>query len=85
FYDSSKVVKEGVLSIYDHASVAAFSFRLDTEVVVILVNTKNAVVNYTIPSDLGNTSWTEAISDVSITLSGELNLTPYEFLILKNN
>ncbi|OFY51234.1 MAG: alpha-amylase [Bacteroidetes bacterium GWF2_41_31] len=85
FYASSKVVKEGVLSTYNHASVAAFSFKLETEVVVILVNTKNAVVSYTIPSDLVNTNWTEALSDASITLAGELDLTPYEFLLLKSN
>jgi hypothetical protein len=85
FYTSSGVVNEGVLSTYNHASVAAFSFRLETEVVLILVNTKNAVVSYTIPGDLANTNWTEALSDVSITLAGELELTPYEFLILKSN
>jgi glycosidase len=84
FRQSSNAAKEGALTVInDDANVMVFKRTFQTEEVVVLVNTKNSVSNYTVAASLNNTTWKNALDNTSITLPASLDLQPYQYLILK--
>jgi glycosidase len=84
FRQSSNAVKEGALTVInDEANVMVFKRTLQTEEVLVLVNTKNSVSNYTVAAALSNTTWKNALDNTSLTLPASLDLQPYQYLILK--
>ncbi|PKP32148.1 MAG: alpha-amylase [Bacteroidetes bacterium HGW-Bacteroidetes-16] len=85
FYSSSEIVKMGAMTTYDNASVVTFLHRLKIDEVLVIVNTKNAPISYSIPNDLLNTNWTDALTDDAVTLGNQLELQPFEYRILKSN
>lgn len=85
FYSSSDVVKKGELATYNHASVVCFKLSLNTNDVIVIVNTKNSDINFVLPTELANTYWTNALSNASTEITNQLTLSSYEYLILKSN
>lgn len=85
FYASSDVVKKGELVSYDHVSVVVFTLMLEQNSVLVLVNTRNEGVSYTTPEQISNNTWINALSGVSLTIENQINLNPYEYLILKSS
>jgi glycosidase len=84
FRQSSNAVKEGALTVInDDANVVVFKRTFQNEEVLVVVNTKNGVSNYTVAADLNNTTWKNALDNTPVTLSTSLSLQPYQYLILK--
>ena len=54
------------------------------EKVFVASNLRNATVNYTVPSAITNTNWTNAFTGTSTTLGTQITLQPYSYLVLKN-
>lgn len=84
-YTSAKVVKKGELATYTHPSVAVFTRTLGTDKVLVIANTRNENTTLTMPYKLANTNWIDVISEAAITINEHIDLSPYEFLILKGN
>jgi len=84
FRASHEAVKVGSLTPYADASVVAFEKTSGTDDVLVLVNTTNSTVNYAVPAAVqGN--WIDGMSNTSTTLSSQLSLTPYRYVVLKKN
>jgi len=85
FRNAHQAVKTGTLTTYNDPNVAGFEKVSGTDDVLILVNTQNSAVNYSIPAILQNTSWINGLSGAGITLNSQYTLQPYSFLILSKN
>jgi len=51
--------------------------------VLVISNLRNSVINYTVPAALVNTIWTDLMNGGSITLTSNLALQPYSYLVAK--
>lgn len=84
FHNESAAARKGSISNYVASSnVLCIKKTLGTENVVIIVNVRNSNQSFTVPNPISGT-WTNALSNTSYTLSGTINLTPYQYIILKN-
>ena len=85
FHKQSPAARKGSISNYvNSANVICMKKTLGTENVVVIVNVRNSTQAYTVPSPLTG-SWVNAITNSSYTLSSNINLAPYQYLILKNS
>jgi glycosidase len=85
FRNSSDAIKTGTVTQYSDANVAAFEKILGAEDVVVLVNTRNSVINYTLPAQLANTAWKDAMNNGAVVnLTTTLTLQPYGYVVLLN-
>lgn len=84
FHNQSAAARKGNISNYmTSTNVLCIEKTLGTEHVVIIVNVRNSNQSFTVPSPISGT-WTNALTNSSYSLSGTLNLTPYQYIILKN-
>jgi len=81
---ANEVLKQGTFEGYPDADVIAFKRTFNTSEVVGLVNTRNTPVNFTLPSALTNTNWTDGLSGSPVSLGTTLSLAPYEYRFLGN-
>ena len=84
FYASSEVARFGTPTPYTDANVVCFKKVLNADQVVVIANVRNANTNYSIPTALLNSTWTNALTGASVTLGNSLSLSAYQYLILKN-
>jgi glycosidase len=85
FHNESAAARKGSISNYvNSANVLCIKKTLGTENVVIIVNVRNFTQTFNVPSPLTG-AWTNAISNSSYTLNNTINLTPYQYIILKNS
>lgn len=83
FYNQSAALRKGTLKTFADISISVFKKTyLDKEVLVI-VNTESINKTLTVPSELLGT-WTNAIDDSEIILNASLDLSPFQYLILRN-
>lgn len=83
FRKTSNAVKSGSFTGFSSDAISAFTMTKGSEKVLVLANMTNASTNYIIPSALAST-WTNALTEQSLSLSNQINLAPYQYLILKN-
>ena len=84
FRNSSAAIRGGQLFSYTSDDVVAFTKEQDMEKDFVLVNIRNRAVDYTLPSALANTTWTDALNGGTVTLTNKITLQPYSYLVLKN-
>ncbi len=84
FRNSSAAIRGGQLFSYTSDDVVAFTKQLNTEKDFIMVNIRNKTVNYTLPSALANTTWTDALNGGNVPLTTNVTMQPYSYLVLKN-
>ena len=51
--------------------------------VLVIVNVRDRIVNYTLPAAVANTSWTNALTQVQTDLATSVSLAPFQYIILK--
>ena len=87
FRSNHETIKTGTLTVYNNSDAIAFEKKSGTDDVLILVNARNNVINYSVPVALQNTVWLNGFTDNSTSLSQQLQLSVYGYLILykKNN
>jgi len=85
FYNSSNAVKKGELATYSHPSVAVFTWSNGADQVLAIVNTRDENITYTTPDELAGKNWIDAISGNPVTINKVMDLTAYEYLLLKSN
>jgi glycosidase len=79
-----EAVKVGTLTPYADASVVAFEKKSGTDDVLILVNASGSTVNYSVPAAVQG-SWKDGMTGAATTLSSQLSLTPYQYVVLTKN
>ncbi len=84
FYNSSAVLRKGTLQTFGHNDVLAFSRKYQNENVLILVNTRNQIIDYPVPGSLVSTTWTNVLNNGSFYFQSSITLNPFQYLILKN-
>jgi glycosidase len=84
FRNSSNAIRRGALASYSSASVCAFTKTQGAETVFVASNVRNSAVTYTLPSAVANSTWTDAMTGVAVTLGTQITLQPYAYLVLKN-
>ena len=83
FRKNSEAVRRGQLVSYSSADVCAFTKEQGTEIVFVVANLRNGTKSYTLPTNLANTSWTDAMTGGQYTVTTQLTLQAYSYLILK--
>ena len=84
FYSQSAVSRYGTAVPYTATDVVCFKKVLNADQVLVIANVRNTTTNYSIPTALLNSTWTNALTGASVTLGSSLSLTAYQYLILKN-
>jgi len=84
FRNTNTAIRRGSLTSYSSTDVCAFTKVLGNENVLVISNLRNAVINYAIPAGITNTKWRDAFDGSSFTLSTQLSLQPYSYMVLKN-
>lgn len=83
YYSNSQIAKTGQNTIYQDNDIVCFKKMLGNEEIVIITNIRNATINYTIPSELENTVWTDMMTQNTTSLNCQITLAPYQFYILE--
>ena len=83
FRNGSQAIKSGILTSYSTADVCVFTKVLGTEKIMIIVNCRNAVTTYTLPSPFANTTVQDVLNGGNISLTTELTLQPYNYFVFK--
>lgn len=83
FRNSSAAIRRGVLASYSSDDVCAFTKTLGSDKVLVLSNLRNKEVSYTIPAELANQTWKDVFGGSKTTLTTQVILQPYQYLVLK--
>ncbi len=74
--------RKGTLESYTDDNVVAFTRKNENETVLVVVNTRNANVTYSVPSSIQNSNWSDCISEEAVQIGETLSLQPFEYLIV---
>jgi glycosidase len=83
-YTNSNAARKGILTDFSSNDVICFRKTVTNETLLVLLNTRNTTVTYTLPSAFQNTNWTSTQTNNTINLTNTITLEPYKYLILKN-
>jgi glycosidase len=81
-YNSADAARKGDITNYSQTNVVCFSRTLPGEEVLVIVNMRDQITNFTVPSALQYSDWTNAISGAGFSLQTSLELNNYQYLIL---
>jgi glycosidase len=84
FRKSSDAIKTGTLETFSNPDVVAFKKKLGDEEVFVLVNLRNVTKDFTLPTSVANSDWTNALTNEAVSLTDIVTLEPYEYLVLHN-
>ncbi|HZX57694.1 MAG TPA: hypothetical protein VFE54_03180, partial [Mucilaginibacter sp.] len=82
FRAAHEAIKTGALTAYTDNDIVAFEKKSAADDVVVLVNTRNSTINYTVPAAVQG-AWTDGLGGSVVTLSTQLSIAPYQYVILK--
>lgn len=83
FRAAHEAIKTGALTAYNDANIVAFEKTSGSDDVLVLVNTKNAVETFSVPTALQGTTWINGYTGVNLTLSTQYTLQPYSYMAFK--
>jgi glycosidase len=83
FRNTSNAIRRGTLTSYSSADVCSFTKEITGEKVLVMANLRNSSIVYTLPTALANTTWTDAMNGGNTTLTTQITLQPYTYLVLK--
>lgn len=83
FRNSSTAIRRGTLVSYSNSNVCAFTKISGSETILVVSNLRNTNITYTLPTAVANTQWTDAFSNTTVSLTNQLTLAPYSYLVLK--
>jgi glycosidase len=76
-------LRSGVLTNFSDSNIVAFKRATTNEEIFVVANTRNSIINYSVPSTISSAIWKDAFADTLVPLSSSLNLSPYQYRILK--
>ncbi len=83
FRNNSMAIRRGTLTSYSSTNVSAFTKEQGTEKVFVAANLKNTVSTYTLPVGVANSDWTNAFTNATVSLTGQITLQPYDYVVLR--
>jgi glycosidase len=81
---ANSLLISGTLKTFSNTDIVAFAHTLDNSQLLVFVNVRNIETSLSLPDDLKNKTWVDALNLSDIQLNESLTLKPFEFLILKN-
>jgi hypothetical protein len=82
-YNSSEVFRKGSVQFFPHDDVALFKRTLGDEEFLIAVNVRSTSKEIILPASLQNTTWKNQPDQSSVTLTNNLKLDSYDYILLK--
>ncbi|MBN2806242.1 MAG: alpha-glucosidase C-terminal domain-containing protein [Prolixibacteraceae bacterium] len=79
----SEAIRKGTLKQFTSTDVVAFQRIAGDETVLVLVNVRNRQLDFPLPDDLKQTVWVNQMSRSEVQLGSEVQLAPFEYLILR--
>lgn len=76
-------IVKGELITYSDTNVIAFSKTTESSELLVLVNTRSSDQTFTLSEALQNSSWNNLLTDKTQSLSSEVNMNAFQFLILQ--
>ncbi|MBC8052835.1 MAG: alpha-glucosidase C-terminal domain-containing protein [Sphingobacteriaceae bacterium] len=83
FRNGSEAIRRGTLASYSTVDVCAFTKESGNEKVLVLSNLRDKAVTYTLPAALSKSSWMDAFTGTTTTLTDEIKVEPYQYIVLK--
>ena len=83
FRNTSAAIRRGQLTSYSTTDICAFTKVQGTEKVFVASNLRNATISYTLPAGVANSTWSNAYTGGTVSLSSQLTLQPYSYVVLK--
>lgn len=81
---SSNAVKEGTVQSYGGSNhVLVFKRVLGGEQVLVMANVRNTPQTYSLPAELANTLWVDAMTGLDAQLGNEVALSAFQYRVLK--
>jgi glycosidase len=84
FRNQSEAIRRGQLTSYSSDDVCAFIKQQGDEKVLVIVNLRNQMIDYSLIPELVNTSWSDVFNGGSVKLSEKISLQPFTYLVLRN-
>jgi glycosidase len=84
FRKRSLAVMKGTLETFHTSDIMAFKKKFGDEAVVVLVNLRNEVKDFTLPTSIASSNWTNALTNESVFLTDKISLQGYEYVIVHN-
>lgn len=84
FYGASSALRSGSIAYFNHNDIFSFKKTTATDTALVIVNTRNRTVNYSLPAKIKNSDWLDAFDDTEVVLESEMQFQPYQYLLLKN-
>lgn len=83
FRNSSTAIRRGEVVSYSNSNVCAFTKISGTESVLVLSNLRKTASVIALPSEITSTVWKDAYTGATISLSANMTLHGYSYLVLK--
>jgi glycosidase len=83
FRNNNVTVRRGELTSYSSDDVCAFTKTLESDKVLVLSNLRDKEVTYTVPAELAGQKWKDVFGGAKTTLTSQVTLQPYQYLVLK--
>jgi glycosidase len=84
FRNKSNAIRQGDLSSFTNTDVCVFMKTKGTEKVLVIANLRNSSVTCTLPAAVANTTWTDALNSGTVTLTNQVILQPFEYMVMEN-
>jgi glycosidase len=84
FRNTSNAIKTGTYKGFSSDAVSAFTMENTTDKVLVLANLTSLTTKYIVPAALTTTAWKDAFTSTATTVTSEITLQPYQYLVLKN-
>lgn len=82
-YSRSPAARTGSAENFTDPDVICFRKTSGSENILVLVNTRNEVIDYSVPAELQESDWKDAFSEDPVVLGDAVTLGPYGYLILE--
>ncbi len=83
FRNESDAIRRGQLTSFCSDDVCAFTKKYINEEVLVFVNLRDELINFTLNSELADSSWKNAMNGGTVKLTDKVSLKPYEYLVLR--
>jgi len=81
--NNSVAIRRGSLTSYSNTNICAFTKDAPGEKILVLANLRNSTSNYVLPAGLANSSWTDQINSGTVSLTTQISLPAYSYMLLK--
>lgn len=81
-YHNSDPAHSVDMTYYEHGKIIAFRKKVNEKELLVMVNSSNGLVSYTLPDELQNSSWVNGLDGESLEVGSHLDIEGYGYFIL---